>query len=693
MRNLITIILVYVLLLLPLGCGGTSDSGDNVVKGFNQLRESTFVVAASDASTEVLAGADYVCDGTADEVQIQAAIGAISALTGAPGGRIILSEGTFTLGSRITSTDSNLTIEGQGDSTVIDGTGITVGQSPLIKISGSVTATNTTLTGTLSPNAVIVNVTDASSFSADDWIRIRSDVWFNEGSGTKYAEIRQIESIASNAITLKTGVRFEALVGNSATIDLMSMLENITLKNFKLLSETGDLAYGVLIGMTSNARIENVTFEQCQDRAIELADSVGALITGCNINRSNRAGLGYGVAIDRACRDVRVTDNNFVDNRHAVTWAANATYGVQINTVVANNTVEYFSGAPVCAFGFHNTADRFLITGNAVTGQGLAALTGINGSLVDNIVYCGTPQAVVELDTLSKDMLVDGNHLSGVGGSSGLIIARGDRNTISNNHVTVSNMEAITVTNDFNHLSINNNTIRRTGGSKTLVEVRPTTQTGTSTGLYICDNTLIAGGFTGIQVKPSGGSPIVNIDISGNKIYSASAGINFDSGTTEQTREILVSGNHISEGTNYGIYVKGYSHNMEVSGNFISDVSTGFFTPTSGSATSYTVENNHFYNCTTEVNDNSLDTSNVSYRGNTGFATVNSGSVSSADGTYQAVAHGLDVTPLARDVQVFACDSQNDSLGVSSGTPPTATYIYVMGDSGEKFIWRVDTED
>lgn len=41
------------------------------------VRTSTVVVAASDASAFSKLFADYVCDGTADDVQIQAAIDAL----------------------------------------------------------------------------------------------------------------------------------------------------------------------------------------------------------------------------------------------------------------------------------------------------------------------------------------------------------------------------------------------------------------------------------------------------------------------------------------------------------------------------------------------------------------------------------------------------------------------------------------
>jgi len=85
-------------------------------QGGNALlsRSATLVVAASDASANSKAGADYVCDGIADDVEIQAAVGAL-----AIGGKTLLSEGTFTTTAAINFGVSNVVLEGQGASTVV----------------------------------------------------------------------------------------------------------------------------------------------------------------------------------------------------------------------------------------------------------------------------------------------------------------------------------------------------------------------------------------------------------------------------------------------------------------------------------------------------------------------------------------------------------------------------------------------
>ncbi len=78
-----------------------------------QSHSATFVVAAADSKNPEKA--DYVCDGIDDQEEIRSAIAALPA----SGGKIVLTEGTFNLTDAIYSFVSNMTLEGQGVSTVL----------------------------------------------------------------------------------------------------------------------------------------------------------------------------------------------------------------------------------------------------------------------------------------------------------------------------------------------------------------------------------------------------------------------------------------------------------------------------------------------------------------------------------------------------------------------------------------------
>lgn len=74
----------------------------------------TFVVAASDSKNTLRA--DYVCDGTDDQVEINQAITDLPA----GGGRIILLEGEYDISSQITISKDNVTLQGQGFGTYLN---------------------------------------------------------------------------------------------------------------------------------------------------------------------------------------------------------------------------------------------------------------------------------------------------------------------------------------------------------------------------------------------------------------------------------------------------------------------------------------------------------------------------------------------------------------------------------------------
>ncbi len=74
------------------------------------VRSATYVVAASDSTAASKAQADYVCDGTADDVQIQAAIDALPA----GGGKIILLEGTYKIDAPVNINKRYVELSGMG---------------------------------------------------------------------------------------------------------------------------------------------------------------------------------------------------------------------------------------------------------------------------------------------------------------------------------------------------------------------------------------------------------------------------------------------------------------------------------------------------------------------------------------------------------------------------------------------------
>lgn len=94
----------------------TATATKKVTKG-NLLKGATVSMQLAATDTISKAGADYICDGTADDVDIQAAIDAVS---GNGGGVILLKAGTYTIATSIVP-KSNVTLLGEGVATLIKG--------------------------------------------------------------------------------------------------------------------------------------------------------------------------------------------------------------------------------------------------------------------------------------------------------------------------------------------------------------------------------------------------------------------------------------------------------------------------------------------------------------------------------------------------------------------------------------------
>ena len=84
------------------------DLRDFLVSAVPSGRSATKVVASSTASDLQKAQADYVCDGVADDEDINAAIAAAS------GGKVVLTQGPFTLAAPVLINVDNTILEGQG---------------------------------------------------------------------------------------------------------------------------------------------------------------------------------------------------------------------------------------------------------------------------------------------------------------------------------------------------------------------------------------------------------------------------------------------------------------------------------------------------------------------------------------------------------------------------------------------------
>jgi hypothetical protein len=213
----------------PINTGtGTTTIGSNLVVSGAMKNTATKIVAASNTPNKT-ARADYIGDGVNDQVAIKAAIDSLSGT----GGRVILLEGTYYINSEIqlsdTANNDNVTLEGQGMSTILK---VPNGNSSVMDII-DVVGNSRAIYGVTIKNLQI----DGNGPNV---------------TGTWYA-----------------GIKFSNVA--SSTID------GVFLSNAK--SSTGD-GYGYLIMNSTDITIHNCTGENWYFEPMEIRGSNRVLVTG-----------------------------------------------------------------------------------------------------------------------------------------------------------------------------------------------------------------------------------------------------------------------------------------------------------------------------------------------------------------------------------------------------------------------------
>jgi len=203
-------------------------------------------------------------DGSNDDTAaIQAAIDDANT---AGGGIIFFPKGTYKISSSLTLY-SNIILQGVGGSSIIS---LAIGNDA-IAATGTASGSGLALASDADAKQFDVVLADASSLSADDWIRIYSDDAFDGSATQTQSEIRQIASIAGNTLTLAERLAASYTVVNSAEVELLTMVENITVRNLKFLGGgDGENQYGMTFTYCRNLKITNCDITDFYNRGIQL---------------------------------------------------------------------------------------------------------------------------------------------------------------------------------------------------------------------------------------------------------------------------------------------------------------------------------------------------------------------------------------------------------------------------------------
>ena len=369
---LIPIAVVCLLLATLVGCqaplGEVFDpSGNPFAHRFSDvtdIRAATYVVAASDSAHEY--EADYICDGTADQVQIQAAIDALPAT----GGEVLLLDGTYNIEVALVM-DSYQTLRGCGRNTIL--TTSTVNLTFLRAVGGAGTEKIGIVIADLQIDGGAGAVSEMGIyFKYVDYSLIQNVYSRRHASGTGsylsgiYLYYSDFNTITDNTcqgngyygIFLYSSSDFNSVTANTCQGNGYYGVELYTSSNNTVTSNIcqGNSSSGIWV---SNTSLNNtISGNTCQGNA---RDGV-SLDTSCNHNsvtaNTCQGNTWHGIALDDSCNHNTVTSNICRGNYDGIYL-----YTSSYNTVSGNACQENTRrGIYLNDSSNHNT-----ITGNTLT--------------------------------------------------------------------------------------------------------------------------------------------------------------------------------------------------------------------------------------------------------------------------------------------------------------------------------------
>lgn len=326
-------------------------------------------------------------------------------------------------------------------------TGVIADTTPSIKFQGSL-GTAVSLSSTTSARSNTAAVADASTFSVDQWIWLRStDVLF--GSTNTFGELAKIRQISGTTLTLYDPVRLPYDTGSSATAAPVSMLENIVLEDCGVY---GDVSVTNQIGFEflycADVEIRNPRTEDCEYVHIWVKTCADVRIFGGQGERTGVIqGLNYGVVAGDSTNGLLLQGYTGRSMRHVL--ATGGSQGINRNIRAYHNNCLDCIDAGLDAHG--GTAEHDYSHNIVVIRDGLGATAadgiisqGLDFTCVGNQIYNPTRhgiffQPLVSAASMPARATITGNTLYNPqntvsGNTNGILAIAG-----------VQNIEALTI--------------------------------------------------------------------------------------------------------------------------------------------------------------------------------------------------------------------------------------------------------
>lgn len=299
-----------------------------------------------------------------------------------------------------------------------------------VRAVGDGLGTSSVLTANATESSYSVEVTDGSIFTAESYVQLTSEDFYPySASNVKRGEIKKIKSVSSNTVTFYESINDLYTTSNTATLRNITLLENITLDNVKIIGtneeynaadpNTQGRNFGLDLQFCENVNVRNSTFKDADYYGIRARNVINFNFNGNYFDGVQYTGSGaifYGISLENCCQWGNVYGNRGEQLRHlVVTTSSSTAYGQPyFITIDANVLKNAMAGTPQASWAFeHHGFGRFTTWINNIADSCYVGIN-IEGSdiIVANNIFRNCSKSGIYFDndaTLMENILVTGN--------------------------------------------------------------------------------------------------------------------------------------------------------------------------------------------------------------------------------------------------------------------------------------------
>ena len=346
--------------------GGVGPQGPAGPAGIGS-RNSRFIIGTSTAGWTA-DDCDYLCDGAADDVEINAAIQALPAT----GGQILILDGTYIITAPITIDKNNATLRGNGTATILQRNWNSVAEEGVITITaanGGVTIQNIQIDG----NAENYTNTKYGIYVISNSNNIINNICNNNDSHGIYLSGSN-NTVAGNTCN-----------NNDSHGIYLSGSNNTVTGN----TCDNNSATGIYLASSSNNNTVTGNTSNNNNHGIYLYSSSNNTITGNTCNNNNSRGI----FLASSSNNNTVTGNTYNNNNNHGIYVATSN-----NNTVTGNTCNNNFNSGICLYSSSN---------NTVTGNTCIRGTGQSSD------YTLSQHTINVANATSSKNLIVGNNIMG----------------------------------------------------------------------------------------------------------------------------------------------------------------------------------------------------------------------------------------------------------------------------------------